>query len=187
MMRPGQGDAHVGGIVGLMTAASFHNVNVGSTTDYRAHIAIVEPFSRDKAGKGHRVKRVDRYVQFREIPLFDHKEPRERHLLDRVLSEIEAYGRENMNIAHCIGYECDAQFGMSLLGLNKDYQDRNWTAGDTDECCRRLDHFIDTLLSRYPEQERADVVRCLAFVASAAEAGTCRGKDGFDPDQCRLH
>lgn len=187
MMRPGQGDARVGGIVGLMTAASFHNVNVGSTTDYRAHIAIVEPFSRDKAGKGHRIKRIDRYVQFREIPLFDHKEPRERHLLDRVLSEIEAYGRENMNIAHRIGYECDAQFGMSLLGLNKDYQDRNWTAGDTDECCRRLDHFIDTLLSRYPEQERADVVRCLAFVASAAEAGTCRGKHGFDPDQCRLH
>ncbi len=186
MLRPGQGDAHVGGIVGLMTGASFHNINVGSTTDYRAHIAVVEPFSRDEAGRGHRIKKVDRYVQFREIPLFECKEALERQLLERVLSEIKAYGRENMNIPHCIGYENDVQFGMSLLGLSKDYQDRDWTAGDTDECCRRLDHFIDTLLSTYPGQERADVVRCLAFITSAVEAGACKGKRGFDLDQCRL-
>jgi hypothetical protein len=186
MMHPGQGQAHVGGIAWLVTGASFHNINVGSTTDYRAHIAVVEPFSKREAKRDDHVKKVNSYVQFREIPLFDHEEPRQRQYLQRVLSDIEAYGRENRNTAHCIGYESDAQFGMSLLGLNQDYQDDHWTAADTEACCRRLDHFIDTVLSRHPGDERTDVVRCLAFIASAAEAGACRGRNGFDPDRCRL-
>ncbi len=187
MMRPGQGCAHVGGIAGLLTGASFHNINVGSTTDYRAHIAVVEPFSKQEAKSDNRVRRVGPYVQFREIPLFDPEEPCEKQYLRRVLSDIEGYGRENRNTPHCIGYESDAQFGMSLLGLNKDYQDDDWMASDTEECCMRLDRFIDTLLARYPADERADAVRCLAFIASASEAGACRGKKGFDPDRCRLH
>lgn len=187
MMRPGQGNAHVGGIAGLVTGASFHNINVGSTTDYRPHIAVVEPLSKHQAKNGGRVKRVDQHVQFREIPLFDHEEPRQRQYLQRVLGDIEAYGRENRNTTHCIRYKSDAQFGMSLLGLNKDYQNANWTATDTEECCRRLDQFIDTLLSRYPGDERADVVSCLGFIASAAEAGACSDRNGFDPDRCRFN
>jgi hypothetical protein len=183
MMRPGQGDAHVGGLAGLLTGATFHNVNIGSTTDYRAHIAVVEPASRQKPGKRDRVKRIDRFVQFREIPLVDPEEPGDRDLLQRVLSDIKAYGRKHKNTEHCIGYENDAQFGMSLLGLNKDYQDRHWTMACTDECCKRL----DDLLREYPDRERADIVRCLAFIASATEAGACKGKNGFDPDRCRLH
>ncbi|MEN6578886.1 MAG: metallophosphoesterase [Phycisphaerales bacterium] len=184
MMRPGQGDARVGGIAGLVTGTTFHNINVGSTTDYLAHIAVVEPFSRQEVRSNNRVKKVDRYVQFREIPLFDLKESGERQYLQRVLSDVEAYGRENRDMPHCIGYECDAQFGMSLLGLNKDYQDDAWAASDTEECCRRLDRFIDALLSRYPDDKRVDVVCCLAFIASASEAGACGGRKGFDPDQC---
>jgi hypothetical protein len=186
MKHPGQGKARVGGITALVTGDSFRNINVGSTTDYRAHLAVVEPFSKLEAKSDNHVKRVDRYVQFREIPLFDPEELRERQYLERVLNDIEAYGRENRNTPHCIGYAGDAQFGMSLLGLNKDYQDDNWTATDTEECCRRLDHFLDTVLSRYPGDERADFVRCLAFIASAFEAGACGGRSGFDPDRCRL-
>jgi 3',5'-cyclic AMP phosphodiesterase CpdA len=49
-----------------------------------------------------------------------------------------------------------------------------------------LDGFIDALLCRYPDDERADVVRCLAFITSASEVGACRGPKGFDPDRCRL-
>ncbi len=186
MMHPGQGDAHVGGIAWLVTGASFHNINVGSTTDYRAHIAVVEPFSKPQARRDTHVKRVDRYVQFREIPLFDPEEPRQRQYLDGVLRDIEAYGRENRNTTHGVAYESDAQFGMSLLGLNLDYQEDHWTAADTEECCRRLDRFIDTVLSRHPGDERADIIRCLAFIASASEAGACGGRNGFDPDRCRL-
>ena len=187
MMRPGQSQARVGGIAGLLTGASFHNINVGSTTDYRAHIAVVEPVGGHEAGNDARVKRIDPYVQFREIPLLDHNAPRARQRLRRVLRAIEAYGREHRNAAHCIGYERDAQFGMSLLGLNKDYQVDDWTPADTEECCRRLDGFVEMLLSTHPEDERADIVGCLAFIASAVEAGTCGGKGGFDPDRCRVN
>jgi len=187
LMRPGQGDAHVGGLAGLFTGASFHNVNVGSTTDYRAHIAVVEPSSKREAGKRDRVRKIDRYVQYREIPLLDLKVSRDRDLLGRVLSDIEAYGRDNRNVVHCIAYENDTQFGISLLGLNKDYQDRNWTPTDTDECYKRLDDFIGRLLSGDPQCKRADVVRCLAFIASAIEADACMSKNGFDPGRCRLN
>jgi len=186
MMRPGQGDARVGGLAGLLTGATFHNINVGSTTDYRAHIAVVEPFSREQARGNPRVGKVDRYVQFREIPLFDLREPRESQYLRRVFSDIEAYGRENRDTPHCIECRCDAQLGMSLLGLNRDYQADAWEASDTEECCRRLDRFIDALLSRYPDDERTDVVRCLTFIASASEARACGGKTRFDPDRCSL-
>ncbi len=184
MMHPGQGDAHVGGIAGLVTGASFHNINVGSTTDFRAHIAVVEPFSKRETKSNDHVQKVDRYVQFREIPLLDLEDLRERQRLESVLNDIEAYGRENQQTPHCIGYESDVQFGMSLLGLNKDYQDGRWTA--TEECCRRLDRFIDTVLSRQPGAERTDVVRCLAFIASACEEGADDGRNGFDPHRCRL-
>jgi hypothetical protein len=186
MMHPGQGDAHVGGLAGLVTGATFHNINVGSTTDYRAHIAVVEPFSKREARSDAHVRKVDRYVQFREIALFDLEEPPERERLERVLDDIAAYGRGNRKTPHCIAYQNDVQFGMSLLGLNKDYQDAHWTAPETEACCRRLDRFIDAVLSRQPDAERADVVRCLAFIASAAEAGACGGRKGFDPDRCRL-
>lgn len=186
MMRPGQGKSHVGGIAGLVTDASFHNVNVGSTTDYRAHIAVVEPVSKQQTAGNRRVKRVDRYVQFREIPLFDAREPGDRHYVEGVLDRIEACGHENRNASRSIKYENDAQFGMSLLGLNKDYQDDNWSASDTQECCTRLDRFIEVWLSDHPDDTRANIVRCLAFIASATEAGACPGKAGFDPDRCRL-
>jgi hypothetical protein len=186
MLRPGQARANVGGIVGLFTGASFNNINVGSTTDYRAHIAVVEPFSKHQARSDKSVRKVDRSVQFREIPLFDPGEPRQSQYLKKSLSDIETYGRENRDTPHCIAHKNDMQFGMSLLGLNKDYQDGTWTADDTEECRRRLDRFIDALLSRYPDDQRADVVHCLAFLASASEAETCRGKHGFDPDRCRL-
>ncbi len=187
MMHPGQGQTHVGGIGGLVTGAAFQNINVGSTTDYRAHIAVVEPFSKDQAKNNAHIKRVDRYVQFREIPLLDYEEPGERQHLQRVLGDIETYGRENRNTTHCIGYEGAVQYGMSLLGLTKDYQDDRWTMADTEACCGRLDRFIAMLLARYLDDQRADVVRCLAFLASASEAGACRGEKGFDPDGCRLY
>jgi len=186
MMRPGQGKSRVGGIAGLVTGASFHNINVGSTTDYRAHIAVVEPVSKQQTAGNGRVKKVDRYVQFREFPLFDPGEPGDRHYVEGVLDRIEAYGHENRNASRSIRYENDAQFGMSLLGLNKDYQDDDWSASDTQECCARLDRFLEVWLSEHPGDARANIVRCLAFIASATEAGACHSKAGFDPDRCRL-
>jgi hypothetical protein len=75
---------------------------------------------------------------------------------------------------------------MSLLGLNKDYQDERWTPADTEASRRRLDHFIEAWLAQHPDDNRADVVRCLAFLASAVEVDACRSRNGFDPARCRL-
>ncbi|MCU0918074.1 MAG: metallophosphoesterase [Planctomycetes bacterium] len=185
LMRPGHGQTHAGGLAGLLTGATFQNINVGSTTDFRAHVAVVEPFSKPQARHDKHVRRIDRHVQVREIPVFDPGATRERELLERVLAGIEAQGRENRTAAHRIAYQNDLQFGLSLLGLNRDYQDEHWTMSDTEEACRRLDGFLDAWPARAPGDERADVVRCLAFIASASEVGACRGKDGFDPDRCR--
>jgi hypothetical protein len=186
MMRPAQGQAHVGGIGGLLTGATFHNINVGSTTDYRAHIAVVEPYSKYEAQNNPHVRKVDRHVQFREIPLFDGADPREKQYLQRVLDAIADYGRAKRDTTHCMRYESDTQFGMSLLGLTRGYQDGRWTQADTEASRRRLDHFIEAWLSQHPGDDRADVVRCLAFIASASEAEACRGRNGFDPSRCRL-
>jgi len=186
MMHPNQGKVHVGGILELLTNASFRSVNVGSTTDYRAHIGIIEPFRKQEADNDDHVKKVDDYVQFREIPLFDDQAPQEKQRLGLLLSRIEAYGRANEDLKHCIKYQNAGQFGFSLLGLNKDYQEDAWTVAATDASRQRLDGFINTLLSDHPEVPRADVVRGLAFIASACEAGTCTGRNGFDLAACQV-
>lgn len=186
MMRPGQGKVHVGGILEILTDASFRSVNIGSTTDYRAHVAVIEGFSRREAAGDPHVKKVDEYVQFREIPLFDGAERQDQQRLGEVLNRIEAYGRANRDIQHCLEYKNDTQFGLSLLGLNKDYQNEKWTAEATREARRHLNLFLDTLLSGSLENERADVIRCLAFIASACEMEVCDCEEGFDPDKCGI-
>jgi hypothetical protein len=184
MMHPDQGKVHVGGILELLTGASFRSVNVGSTTDYRAHIGIIEPFERHEARSSDHVKKVDDYVQFREIPLFDSDASQEKQRLELLLSRIEAYGDANKDVEHCIDYRSGIQFGFSLLGLNKDYQDNAWTEAATDASRKRLDCFVDDFLSEYPEIEQAAVIRCLSFITSACEAGACTGKDGVDFAAC---
>ena len=54
----------VGGLIG---EEYFEALNIGSTTDYRAHGAIVERYQR---GRNYRL---DKYIGFREIPLFDYE------------------------------------------------------------------------------------------------------------------
>jgi hypothetical protein len=103
-----------------------------------------------------------------------------------VLDRIEAYGRANRDVEHCLEYCSDIQFGLSLLGLNKDYQDDQWTFEATREAYRRLDLFIDALLSEDAETERGDLIRCLAFIASACEKEVCDCAGGFDPGRCRI-
>jgi hypothetical protein len=186
MMRPAQGKVHVGGVLELLTDASFRSVNVGSTTDYRAHIGMIEPFRAQDAKNDDHVKKVDDYVQLREIPLFDGEMPRERQRFELVMNAIETYGRERRNVGHCVPYETDRQFGFSLLGLNRDYQNGVWTVDCTDMSRQRLQRFISTLVSDHPELQRSDVVRCLAFIASACEKGACNSGSDFDLLKCKV-
>ena len=186
MMHPAQGKVHVGGVLELLANVSFRSVNVGSTTDYRAHVAVIEPLDEQEADTNDHVKKVDRYVQFREIPLFDDHDADDRRQLERVLREIAAYGRDHPDIEHCIDYRNDSQFGFSLLGLNKDYQDEAWTVTATAAARERLDGFLSTFLTENPTVQRADAVRALAFIAGACEAGTCTDGHGFALTACQI-
>lgn len=186
MMHPAQGKVHVGGVWELVTDGAFRSINVGSTTDYRAHIALIEPLSREAVDNDAHVKKVDPEVQFREIPLFDGGTAQDAARLELLLESIEAYGCANAQTEHCIAYHDGRQFGFSLLGLNKDYQDDTWTVETTEISRRRLDGFIDTFLSDHPNVPRADVIRSLAFIASAFEAGACGARSGFDLAACSV-
>lgn len=70
----------VGGLVG---ENFFRGLNVGSTTDYCAHVMIVEPYDKNLNSK------LDEFVGFRKLPLFDGS----LALLASVPEAIAAFGR----------------------------------------------------------------------------------------------
>jgi len=80
---------------GLLQEKYYRGINTGSTTDYRAHVVIVESYQRQKNS------RVDNFIGYREIPLFDYRED----ILAAILKEIGEYGRDNYsdpNFQHLI-------------------------------------------------------------------------------------
>lgn len=184
MMRPAQGTVHVGGLGGLLTGATFRSVNIGSTTDYRAHIGLIEATGEADPDTSARTRDIDDRVRFREIPLFDAERPSDRRCLNLLVEAVADYGRAHEQIAHPVAYRDAWQFGSSLLGLNKDYQDDAWTVEDTEATRTRLDRFITAFGADHSEFARADVVRALAFVASAYEAGVCNAPDAFELAAC---
>ncbi|MHC4496177.1 MAG: metallophosphoesterase [Planctomycetota bacterium] len=70
---------------GLLQDKYYRGINTGSTTDYRAHVVIVESYERQKND------RVDDFIGYREIPLFGYRED----LLVEILKEIGKYGRDH--------------------------------------------------------------------------------------------
>jgi hypothetical protein len=70
---------------GLLGDKYYNGINTGSTTDYRAHVVIVESYERKKN------KRIDNFVGYREIPLFDYRED----LLTAMPEAIGEYGSEH--------------------------------------------------------------------------------------------
>ena len=62
----------------------YRGINVGSTTDYRSHVHVVEKYETPKN------TRVDDFIGYREIPLFDYRED----LMTEVLKSIGEYGGE---------------------------------------------------------------------------------------------
>ena len=63
------------------------------------------------------------------------------------------------------------EFGGSIVGLNKQYQEDYWTQRHTQASVNCLEEFIEWFRDKHPEFTRADVVTCLAFIASANEEG----------------
>jgi hypothetical protein len=74
----------VGGLL-ILGEKYFNGINTGSTTDYRAHVVIVESYERQKNN------RIDKFAGYREIPLFDYRED----ILAAILKAIGEYGREH--------------------------------------------------------------------------------------------
>jgi len=72
---------------GLLRDRYCHALNVGSTTDYRAHVAIVEPYDRYKN------RRIDGLIGYREIPLCDCAGA----LMAALPKAISEYGRAHRN------------------------------------------------------------------------------------------
>jgi hypothetical protein len=74
----------VGGLL-ILGEKYFNGINTGSTTDYRAHVVVVESYERQKNN------RIDKFVGYREIPLFDYRED----LLAAILKAIGEYGGDH--------------------------------------------------------------------------------------------
>lgn len=144
-----------GGIFGFFSEGKFGCINVGSTVDYRAHVAVVEAFNNNKPA----MVKVDRIVGYREIPLFDPKRPGDKRRLKQMFHDIALYGFEH------------AGDGVSLLGLNKEYQKQYWTKQHAKASVEKLEAFIDKFLADHTEYDRSDVTACLNFIAGAYEIG----------------
>jgi hypothetical protein len=168
MSSPPQGKVHVGGILEILTDASFRSVNIGSTTDYRAHVVILEKYVKGKN------KRVDKHVGFREIPVFDFNE----RLLKDMFAGICEFGGEKRRDQSFQNYDpnfheledmSEKEFGVSIIGLNKQYQKDYWLHKHSEASVKYLKEFIEWFRREHPQYHRVDVITCLAFIAGANE------------------
>jgi hypothetical protein len=85
---------------GLLGDKYYSAVNTGSTTDYRAHVVIVERYEQRKNN------RIDNFVGYREIALFDYSEI----FMVKILKAIGEYGRE---------HNSDPNFQHLITPINK--------------------------------------------------------------------
>lgn len=170
MSSPHQGKVHVGGILEILTDASFRSMNIGSTTDYRAHVVIVEEYAKDKN------TRVDKHVGYREIPVFDFNE----RLLKDIFAGISEFGdkkRRNQDFQnydpnfHELEDINNEEFGASIIGINKQYQKDYWLRKHTEASVKYLNEFIEWFSNKHPGYDQPNIVTCLAFIAGANEKG----------------
>jgi hypothetical protein len=170
MSNPHEGKVHVGWIAEILIDASFDSVNIGSTTDYRAHVVIVEEYVKGKNRK------VDKHVGYREIPVFDYN----KHLLKDMFAGISEFGGKKRGDEDFQNHEPNfhelegmnnKEFGASIIGLNKQYQEDYWLYTHSKASVKYLNEFIEWFGGKHPEYGRADIVTCLAYMAGANEKG----------------
>lgn len=190
---------------GLMRDAYFDALNIGSTTDYRAHGAIVE---RYQPGRNNRL---DKFIGFREIPLFDCgpitltgipkaiRDYGRQHADDKTFQPLvptldewveEIQNTDLLDIpALLLGtfkqesylskedqYWVDV--GATILGLNKKYRKNSWTDMQSEVSEENLRNFINEFISR-TGSGRDDIISYLGFLAGAYENGLLPAKWQF--------
>jgi hypothetical protein len=119
---------------------------------------------------------VDEHVGYREIPVFDYNE----RLLREMFAGITEFGgkkrsdqdfQNNEPNFHELESMNDKEFGSSIIGLNKQYQEDYWIHKHSEASVKYLKEFIEWFGGRHPEYSRADIVTCLAYIAGANEKG----------------
>lgn len=196
---------------GLLGEKYFRACNVGSTTDYRAHAAIIERY------KPLESKPVDKVLGYREIPLFDGSEA----LLKSLPDAIADYGRQHVSdptLGPMIatpeewikmtqpqgiietgtslvggllnmkakgkdnGYWIDV--GATILGLNKRYQHETWKDPQTEASVNHIKTFVEQFVNR-TGSNRQEVIAFLGFLAGAYEKELLPGKNNFSPESLK--
>jgi hypothetical protein len=198
----------VGGLIG---EKYFTGLNVGSTTDYRASVAIVERYEQNKNS------RLDNFVGYREIPLFGPGQA----LLTSIPEAIGEYGRQyasdpnfkplipSMNEwlkekgkrsgdlldigSSLLGglreqkakVQVDCYWfdvGATILGLNKKYIEETWQDQQTNASAVHLRTFVEQFVSR-TGSNREEVLSFLGLLAGAYERGLLVDKFDLSPER----
>ena len=193
---------------GFMGEKYFTALNIGSTTDYRASVAIVERYERNKNN------RMDNFVGYREIPLFEGSQA----ILASIPEAIGEFGRQNasdpnfqplipsmdewfkgertggvLNVGTSFlgglrkenmraqedSYWIDV--GATILGLNKKYQEEAWKDQQTDASANHLITFADQFVSR-TGSNREEALSFLGLLAGAYENELLPGKCDLSPE-----
>ncbi|MHC4127548.1 MAG: hypothetical protein ACYSUA_05140 [Planctomycetota bacterium] len=189
---------------GLLWNKYFTAINVGSTTDYRAHVMIVERFDR------RRNDRLDDAVGYRQIPLAECDdallaalpqaigaygrdyvaEPAFQSLIepmDEWIEEAETEGRGWLAIGGMLGlnkkgmsYEDRywVEVGATILGINKAYRNEAWSYAQTETSEEHLRLFIDLFVDR-TGTDREEVISYLGLLTGAYEIGLLSGNSDF--------
>ena len=196
----------VGGLIG---EKYFTGLNIGSTTDYRAHVAIVERYEHNKND------RMDDFVGYREIPIFDG----DRTLLTSIPEAIGEYGRKHADDSNFqqiipsldewrkakrVGVVMDIgvplieglfkgnkmseedsywiDVGATILGLNRKYIEDAWQDQQTNASVVDLSAFVAQFISR-TGSNREEVLSFLGLLAGAYENKLLPDKFDLNP-QC---
>jgi hypothetical protein len=197
----------VGGLIG---DKYFTGLNIGSTTDYRASVAIVEQY------KPYSDSRLDNLVGYREIPLF---EPNQS-LLTLIPQAIGEYGREHisdpnfqtlipsmnewlkankkqsgnsLDIGSLFGLSNEQKtktqtdcywfdMGATILGLNRKYIEEAWQDQHTTTSAEHLKAFVEEFISQ-TGSNREEVLSFLGLLSGAYEKGLLLGKFDLSPQR----
>ncbi len=193
---------------GLLGERYFRGVNIGSTTDYRAHVAIVERFAKQRNTK------LDNAVGTREIPLYQGGVT----LLVDLARAIGAYARnytndtlfqplieprdqwlkktrnaDLLNLGARFGLGKDdlslderywIDMGAMILGLSKRYREEAWDDAHIEAAAQGVQEFMSGFIGR-TGADRRDVIAGLGLLASAYECGAITTKFDFSPKSLR--
>ncbi len=150
----------------IFAQRSFGSINVGSTTDLRAHVAVIEAYEK---GRNKRVRGEDK-VGYREIPVYSGSPG-----VPAVLEAVAEWGGNHRGDTRFWNQRLasmdNRRFGASILGLNREYQEDYWTGKHTEASVAHLKAFINWLSRGRldPSAKPLDIMACLAFIAGAYE------------------